>query len=140
MHLVLELILIKKNPNLALDTHSLTHSLTHPPTHQHLDVYMLIIVLFVLCIGQYQCGDNLSKLTICFFKQGSSSLVSVRAYWLSNKCCVHKHRKQYLSIGYSFDTGKSITIILPNCIWNYNASEHLDRVQSLHSTKLYMKV
>jgi len=72
-----------------------------------------------------------------FFKHGSSSLVSVRAYWLSKWCCVHRHRKQYLSFGDSFVTGKSITIILPNCIWNYNASEHLDRNQSLHSTELY---
>jgi hypothetical protein len=55
--------------------------------------------------------------------------VSVGAYWLSEKWCVHRHRKQYLSFGYSFVTGKSITIILPNCIWNYNASQYLDTVQ-----------
>jgi hypothetical protein len=51
----------------------------------------------------------------------SSSLMSVRACWLSKKCCIYRHRKQYLSFGYSFVTGKSITIILPNCISNYNS-------------------
>ena len=58
-------------------------------------------------------------------KQGSSSFVSVRVYWLSRKCYVHRHSKQYLSFGYSFVIGKSITIILPNCIWNSNTSHHL---------------
>jgi len=49
--------------------------------------------------------DKITGMEICFFSFFNRDRLpfgSDRAYWLSKKWCVHRHRKQYLSFGYSF--------------------------------------
>jgi hypothetical protein len=92
----------------------------------HIDIVLWIMQIKQLLKYEPLNVELKSMLTISLLAgyalvPGSSFFVSVGAYRLSEKWCVHRHRKQYLSFGYSFVTGKSIIIILPNCMWNYNA-------------------